>query len=239
MAPPLPARTAAAAEGEKPIFVRSLALVASRIPPSAVEQHAVDSLDAVAFDLRGEGESVLVVGLYNPHAGDLAHNAPLRLLPSLLACEPRTDRVVVAGDFNLRHQKWEPTCTEAPLSSCRPTPSPFTRTTTATPGRSTCFFGNLRTTDDFVSCGLAEDLECGSNHRAIRLVLPAARPAPAAPPPQWAFRKADPSILLLAYSIFSGLIPPRPLSIAANVNTEAERLTLVLSYARLGAIPLR
>ncbi|GAA6025605.1 hypothetical protein JCM10207_001483, partial [Rhodosporidiobolus poonsookiae] len=242
-------------EGEKPTHIRSLALISSRIPPSAIVQHAVDSFVTIAFDLRGEAESVRVVGLYNPHSGDAAHNAPLCLLPPLLVREPRTDRVVVAGDLNLRHQKWETTRTEAPLPGAEEAAAllddlaldlllpPDTITWHSHNGRDLgvldLVLGNLRTADDFVSCGLAEDLECGSDHRPIRLVLPALRPPPAVRPPRWAFRKADPETLVAAFELFSRLIPPRPLRNQLDIDTEAERLTLVLSYARLSAVPLR
>ncbi|GAA6026405.1 hypothetical protein JCM10207_006281, partial [Rhodosporidiobolus poonsookiae] len=246
LSPPAPPQPR---EGEKPTLIRSLALVTSRIPPSAVEQYAVDSFDTVAFDLRGEGESVRVVGLYNPHSGNSAHNAPLCLLPTLLACEPRTDRVVVAADLNLRHQKWEPAHTEAPLPGAEEAAALFddlalhlllpldTITWHGHNGRNDgvldLVLGDLRTAEDFVSCGLVEDLECSSDHRPIRLVLPASLPPPATPPPRWAFRKADPETVVAAAELFSRLIPPRPLNTAADIDEEAERLTLGLSYARL------
>ncbi|GAA6045028.1 hypothetical protein JCM8097_008501, partial [Rhodosporidiobolus ruineniae] len=249
--PPLPA------EGEKRTFIRSIALISSRLPPSAIQQHHVESTEVVALDLQGEGqESVRIVGVYNPHGGDDDHGAPLLLLPTLLARTPQTDRTVVAGDFNLRHQEWEPARTSPPSPAAEAASSlfsdlalslllpPSTTTWHSHNGRDDgvmdLFWGDLRTENDLVSCGVAVDLDAGSDHRPIRLTLPTARPPPAPAAPRWAFRKTNPETALLAFALFSRLIPcTRTLVTSHDIDQEAERLTLILQYTRLAAVPQR
>ncbi|GAA6044975.1 hypothetical protein JCM8097_003760, partial [Rhodosporidiobolus ruineniae] len=230
--PPLPA------EGEKRTFIRSIALISSRLPPSAIQQHHVKSTEVVALDLQGEGqESVRIVGVYNPHGGDDDHGAPLLLLPTLLARTPQTDRTVVAGDFNLRHQEWEPARTSPPSPAAEAASSlfsdlalslllpPSTTTWHSHNGRDDgvldLFWGDLRTENDL-------------------LTLPTARPPPAPAAPRWAFRKTNPETALLAFALFSRLIPcTRTLVTSHDIDQEAERLTLILQYTRLAAVPQR
>ncbi|BGO93522.1 hypothetical protein JCM10020v2_005209 [Rhodotorula toruloides] len=94
----------------------------------------------------------------------------------------------------------------------------------------------LRAEDQVVSCGLAEDLESGSDHRPIRLVL-ALETTTNTLLPRRAFRCTDPEILERAFREASANLPTLPLLRPSDIDERAEQLTNALQIAVSAATP--
>ncbi|GAA6044449.1 hypothetical protein JCM8097_004729, partial [Rhodosporidiobolus ruineniae] len=242
-------------EGGKRTKIRSLLLLNDRLPPSSFSQLRINSPDVIGVDIcAGGGEVVRVVGLYNPHSGDAAHNEPIILLPSILAAAPPPSRTVVLGDFNLRHPQWEPERTIPPTPAAETAItvlndldlyllSPLGENTWSShngrdEGVLDLAFGDLRTSEELVSCKVNDSLHALSDHLPLALVLPLDCPAPPTPPPQWLFRKTQPTAAIAAFESFSLSSPPGPLNTAAEIDKEGEQLTSILLSTRDAVVRL-
>ncbi|GAA6058155.1 hypothetical protein NBRC10513_007298 [Rhodotorula toruloides] len=93
------------------------------------------------------------------------------------------------------------------------------------------------TKERVVSCGIADDLESGSDHRPIRLVL-ALETSADTPPPRRAFRRTAPAILKRAFLDASTRLPTLPLLSPTDIGKRAEQLTNALQSAVSAATPL-
>ncbi|GAA6058001.1 hypothetical protein NBRC10513_007309 [Rhodotorula toruloides] len=96
--------------------------------------------------------------------------------------------------------------------------------------------GSLRAEERVVSCGPAEDLESGSDHRPIRLVL-ALEITTFTRPPHRAFRRTDPSILERSFLEAVSSLPTSPLLTTADIDNRATQLTEALQIAVSAAVP--
>ncbi|GAA5959568.1 hypothetical protein JCM10213_008943, partial [Rhodosporidiobolus nylandii] len=240
----------------RPTRVRSVALIpARRASSSRLLPLASPDTVVVKVELRGETR-VRVVGVYNASAADPLHNRAVEEdLPRALALLPPPPHLLLAGDFNLHHPLWERERTSAPspaaetlvstLNDASLSPLLMPGTTTffghngAAEGCNDLFFALEGMVERVVSCGVDEELVSGSDHLPLRAIF-SKSPAPPPPPPApLRFRKTDLESALLAYRIFSSLLPPPPsLDTLADLEKEAERLTSIASYAALAAVPL-
>ena len=234
---------------------RSVALVRKKWAASTYAQVAVASHDVVALDLRAGGQSVRVIGVYNPHQGDRqnAGRSAREILPPLLESTPSDSLVVVAGDFNLHHPDWDPgyhyadgVCSDAEeaqltfarfgLAHLLPSASLTFRPKGHAPGAIDLVLGNLRVEERVVSCAIDDEFHCLSDHMPIRLVL-AIAPPPPAHQKRHLLRKMDPAKLRKAIASALGEAPPPALETRNDVDKEAERLTEALK-AGIATIPL-
>ncbi|EGU12008.1 Pol-like protein [Rhodotorula toruloides ATCC 204091] len=246
-------------DGE-PAPIRNLILLSTCLGPATATQVAVDSGDVVAVDVELlRGETIRIVSVYNPcnergkEVRYLPYNTSVsNVLPPLLASTPASSLVVVAGDFNLSHPDWDELVGEPDeaaeeavrtfihhnLTHYLPpntiTHHPYNQQHRSKP--LDLVLGSLRAEDRVVSCGLADDLESGSDHRPLRLVLALETPTHT-PPPQRAFRRTDPDILERAFLDATSLLPTSPLLTPADIDERAERLTDVLQIAISAATP--
>ncbi|GAA5993818.1 hypothetical protein JCM10908_003534 [Rhodotorula pacifica] len=223
-----------------------------------VEQIQVESSDIVAIDLRTESDQLLrIFNIYNPAAGSaehlLTHNELVRKLGAILPLAPSGAHIVVAGDFNLHHQEWEPTLAQEPSPEAQEASRTFrdaglvhllppgTETYRAPSGSTHCndlVLADLRTEECMVSCQIDEALDAQSDHRPLRLVLDLALPA-ATEELRRAFRRASPEKLIAAYTRFAAeLPPPAHLNDIAALDLEGERLTEILQLVVEAAVPL-
>ncbi|GAA6025715.1 hypothetical protein JCM10207_008980 [Rhodosporidiobolus poonsookiae] len=165
---------------DEPTVPRSVTLVAPSLA-GAVEQVVVASRDVVAADLRTEGGSVCVVGVYNPDArSPFANRSVESVLPPLLAASDPSRPLIVAGNFNLRHPSWDPelarettdakeeaklTFDEAGLVLLRPPGAPTWCGGKNKSKRGTLdlALGNLQAEALLVSADIDEALECYSD----------------------------------------------------------------------------
>uniref|UniRef100_A0A0K3CPZ3 BY PROTMAP: gi/342318905/gb/EGU10861.1/ Pol-like protein [Rhodotorula glutinis ATCC 204091] n=2 Tax=Rhodotorula toruloides TaxID=5286 RepID=A0A0K3CPZ3_RHOTO len=230
-------------------------------PTSGFWSHvAVELGDVVAVDVElSEGEKIRVISTYNPcnERGKEVRYLPYNhsvssILPPLLAATPVSSLVVVAGDFNLSHPDWDELVgkpDEAAEEAVRTfihhnlahflPPNTITYHPHNTEHRQKpldLVLGSLRAEEQVVSCGLAEDLESGSDHRPIRLVL-ALETTTYTPPPRHAFRRTDPDILERAFRDAVAHFPISPLLTPADIDERAERLTDALQIAISAATP--
>lgn len=236
---------------------RALVLVSDRIESSSIEQLWIDSPDICGIELRPvSGQRLRILNIYNPAAGSaehlLTHNESVRRLGNLFAHVPTEARLVVAGDFNLHHQEWEPALAEEPTPEAQEAPRIFrdaglvhllpagTETYRSPSGSLHCndlVLSDLRTEERMVSCRIDESLDAQSDHRPIRLVLDLAA-APATEEPRRSFRRASPEKLQAAYARFSAELPaPDRLLTTADLDLEAERLTKILISTIESAVP--
>ncbi|GAA6043786.1 hypothetical protein NBRC10512_004513 [Rhodotorula toruloides] len=241
----------------KPAPIRHLILLSTRLGPAAVTQVPVVSGDVTTLDVELlHGEKIRVVSMYNPcnERGKEVRYLPYNhsvstILPPLLASTAAISLIVVAGDFNLSHPDWdelvgEPeeavrTFTQHNLTHCLP-PNTITYHPYNTRNRSKpleLVLGSLRAEDRVVSCGLAEDLEAGSNHRPVQLVL-ALEHATNTPPPHCAFRRTDSIVLERAFLDATARLPTSPLLSSADIDKRTEQLTNALQTAVSAAMPL-
>ncbi|BGO98048.1 hypothetical protein NBRC10513v2_002048 [Rhodotorula toruloides] len=174
------------------------------------------------------------------------------VLPPLLASTPRSSLVVVADDFNLSHPDWDELVGEPDeaaeeavrtfihhnLTHFLPpntiTHHPYNQQHRSKP--LDLVLGSLRAEDRVVSCGLADDLESGSDHRPVRLVL-ALETTTYTPLPRRAFRRTDPKILEHAFHDAAALLPTSPLVTASDIDQRADQLTDALQTAVSAATP--
>ncbi|GAA5993140.1 hypothetical protein JCM11641_004026 [Rhodosporidiobolus odoratus] len=247
---------------EKITHIRAIALVHPRVS-HLVQQVAAASPDLVALDVvlqepksaREKEVRIRVVGLYNLAAADAHHNTTVEqaLLPALSARPVPTHRFV-AGDFNLRHPLWEKERTSVPsaaaeaaieiLSSASlnlllpPDTTTFFSHNKRDRGTLDLVFADLRTSERMVSCGVADELESGSDHRPVSTVIEIEVPPPRPFLPRPLFRKADPATVKAGFAVFDTLIPP-PVSLSTQqeVNKEGEQLTQILSYTSIATVP--
>ncbi|GAA6045615.1 hypothetical protein NBRC10513_005033 [Rhodotorula toruloides] len=241
-------------DGE-PAPIRNLILLSTRLGPATATLLAVDSGDVVAVDVELlHGETIHIISMYNPcnkrgkEVRYLPYNTTVsNVLPPLLASTPASSLVVVAGDFNLSHPDWDKLVGEPDeaaegavrtfihhnLTHYLPpntiTHHPYNQQHRSKP--LDLVLGSLRAEDRVVSCGLADDLESGSDHRPLRLVLALETPT-YTPPPRRAFRRTNPDILERAF-----LLPTSPLLTPADIDERAERLTNALQIAISAATP--
>uniref|UniRef100_A0A0K3CQ65 BY PROTMAP: gi/342320283/gb/EGU12224.1/ Pol-like protein [Rhodotorula glutinis ATCC 204091] n=1 Tax=Rhodotorula toruloides TaxID=5286 RepID=A0A0K3CQ65_RHOTO len=205
------------ADGE-PAPTRNILLLSTRLGPAVATQVAVDSGDVVAINVElSTGETIRVVSMYNPcnNRGKEVRYLPYNhsvaaVLPPLLASTPASSLVVVAGNFNLWHPEWNESVSK-PDEAAEEAVRTFSRfnlmhllapnTITYHPHNTEhpkkpldLVLGSLRAEERVVSCGLADNLESGSDHRPIRLIL-AVETISYTPPSRRAFRRTDPDIL--------------------------------------------
>ncbi|GAA5976976.1 hypothetical protein JCM10908_005699 [Rhodotorula pacifica] len=223
-----------------------------------VEQVQVESSDIVAIDLRTASDQLLrIFNIYNPAAGSaehlLTHNESVRKLGAILPLAPSGAHIVVAGDFNLHHQEWEPALAQEPSPEAQEASRTFrdaglvhllppgTETYRAPSGSTHCndlVLADLRTEECMVSCQIDEALNAQPDHRPLRLVLDLALPA-ATEELRRSFRRASPEKLIAAYTRFAAeLPPPAHLNDIAALDLEGERLTEVLQLVVEAAVPL-
>ncbi|GAA5990750.1 hypothetical protein JCM10908_003217, partial [Rhodotorula pacifica] len=200
---------------QKTHLARAITLVSDKLDIAALEQVRVDSLDIVVLDLRMRGGQLLrTINVYNPAQGSPTHlrihNESVRALSPILAATPPASRVVVAGDFNLHHQEWEPMLATAPTEEALEAALTFRDAGLVhllPPGTATyrsaahkslhcndLILSDLRTEENMISCGVDDSLDAQSDHRPLRLVLDLA-PAAAIAEIRRAFRRADPDLL--------------------------------------------
>ncbi|EGU11511.1 hypothetical protein RTG_02281 [Rhodotorula toruloides ATCC 204091] len=240
--------------------IRNLILLSTRLGPAVATQVAVDSGDVVAVDVELlHGDTIRVVSMYNPcnERGKEVRYLPYNhsvstILPPLLALTAASSLVVVAGDFNLSHPDWDELVgepDEAAEEAVRTfihhdlihylPPNTITHHHHNTNYRSKpldLFLGSLRAKDRVVSCGLANDLESGSDHRPIRLVL-ALETTTYTPPPRRAFRRTDPTILERTFLDAISRLPTSPLLTPVDIDERAIQLTDALQTAVSAATP--
>ena len=234
---------------------RSIMLVNPRFPTPSMLQMPIPSRDVVGIDLHiNEEESVRIIGVYNPCAGGRspANRSIREVLPTVLTASCTHHPLVVAGDFNLHHPEWDSTVPaaddkaeearltfeEAGLVHLLETDVP----TWYGSGSSYVLdlaLGNLQAEERLVSSCIDESLECGSDHRPIRVVLSVARPEKPPSYPRRLFRKADPHQILLAYARLEALAPrPPPLLTEHDIDNEATHLADILREVVSEAVPL-
>ncbi|GAA5994608.1 hypothetical protein JCM11641_003368 [Rhodosporidiobolus odoratus] len=190
-----------AANGEEPTYPRSIALISPRFPLPDIQLLPILSRDVIGFDLRSAGgESVRILGVYNPHLASSTPNRTVRdTLPPLLEDSDPTTPLLVGGDFNLRHPTWDPLLTslatneaeelkltmdEAGLVLLRHGGEATFEGFDGSPPRFIdIVWGNLRAEEMVVSALVDLALECGSDHRPIRISLRLNLPPPPPPPP--------------------------------------------------------
>ncbi|GAA5920327.1 hypothetical protein JCM6882_001093 [Rhodosporidiobolus microsporus] len=222
---------------DEPTYPRAAILVSPRFPPAVIAQLPITSRDVVGVDLRTR------------ETGSSRRSSP----PSSATHRPHTP-LVVAGDFNLRHGEWDPLLADPPspeaedlrltlevyaLALLRPAGEPtyfgFDR---STPRTLDLVFGNLQAEERMVSAAIDEALECGSDHRPIRLSLRVELPPLPPPPPRRLYRKVPTCDLLTAYDALAPLHDPTPLLTPTDVDNEAEQLTTLLRAVVDRAVPL-
>ncbi|GAA6025381.1 hypothetical protein JCM10207_001368, partial [Rhodosporidiobolus poonsookiae] len=232
--------------GERP-HPRCVALVA---PGVVFAQTLVDSRDVVVVGLQAaEGASVRCIGVYNPcRGGSTPFNRTVRdILPALLASSPDARPLVVAGDFNLRHPSWDPLYLGDPLDEAEEARLTFEEAGLVhlrPPGEPTWWgprgvgetldlaLGNLQAEERLVNACIDESLECGSDHRPIRITLDISPSTAPPPPPRRLHRKLNAEKALETYlEALEALPPPPALVTAAEVDLEADRLSAALSAA--------
>lgn len=236
---------------------RAVVLVSDQVKLASIEQIRIESPDILGIDLRTEtGQLLRILNIYNPASGSaehlLTHNESVRRLGDLLACTPTEAGVVVAGDFNLHHQEWEPALAQEPTPEAQEASRTFrdaglvhllppgTETYRSPSGSLHCndlVLADLRMEEKMISCQIDESLDAQSDHRPIRLVLDLAATA-ATKEVRRSFRRACPEKLQAAYARFSAELPaPDRLLTAADLDLEAERLTKILISTIESAVP--
>lgn len=239
---------------------RAIMLISDKIKASSVEQIHVELPDMVGIDLRTESSQLLrIFGIYNPAANLaehlLTHDESVRRLDNLLARMPTEANLVVAGDFNLQHQEWEPKLAQEPTAEAQEALCIFrdaaaglvhllpagTATYRSLAGSLHCnnlILAKLQTEGKMVSCQVKESLDAQSDHRPSRLVVNLAT-APATEGIRRSFRRACPEKLKAAYTRFSAELPaPKSLLTAADLDLEAERLAEILMATLTAAVPI-
>ncbi|GAA6025607.1 hypothetical protein JCM10207_001484 [Rhodosporidiobolus poonsookiae] len=210
----------------------------------AEQETLLESRDVVVVDLQGaEGASVRCVGVYNPcRGGSTPFNRTVHdILPTLLASAPPARPLVVAGDFNLRHPSWDPLYVGNPLDEAEEARLTFEEAGLVhlrPPGEPTWWgprgagetldlaLGNLQAEERLVSACIDESLECGSDHRPIRITLNISPSTASPPPPRRLHHKLDTEKALETYlEALEALPPPPALVTAAEVDLEADRLS--------------
>lgn len=237
---------------------RAVVLVSEQVKSASVEQIRIESPDILGIDLRTEtGQLLRIFNIYNPASGSaehlLTHNKSVRCLGDLLARTPTEAGVVVAGDFNLHHQEWEPALAQEPTPEAQEASRTFreaglvhllppgTETYRSPTGSLHCndlVLADLRTEGKLISCQIDKSLDAQSDHCPIRLVLNMAAAA-ATEEIRRAFRRASPEKLQAAYARFSAELPaPESLSSTDALDLEAERLTEILMATIEAAVPI-
>uniref|UniRef100_A0A0K3CQZ3 BY PROTMAP: gi/342319148/gb/EGU11098.1/ Pol-like protein [Rhodotorula glutinis ATCC 204091] n=1 Tax=Rhodotorula toruloides TaxID=5286 RepID=A0A0K3CQZ3_RHOTO len=235
----------------RPRPTRSIILASTRLDPATTSQVAINSRDVVAVDVElATGEKAKIVRIYNPCDDKCAprSHSTSTILPPLLASTPAPTL-----DFNLSHPDWDKSAGEpddeaekavrtfsnAKLTHFLPpnTPPYYPRTKSHPPKPLDLVLTSLRAEERVVSCGIADDLESGSDHRPIRLVL-ALETSADTPPPRRAFRRTAPAILKRAFLDASTRLPTLPLLSPTDIGKRAEQLTNALQSAVSAATPL-
>lgn len=237
---------------------RAITLVSNTIGPTAIEQLHVPSPDTVAITLHlADGQRAFAVNVYNPASGSAAHlrshNESVRQLPAVLAKAPPGARLVVAGDFNLHHQEWEPDLVSEPTDEALEAVRTFADANLVhvlPPGTATFLsptrtlhcndlvLTDLQSEGQVISCQVDMTLDAGSDHYPLRLVLDLT-PQATTTVARRAFRRARADNLLAAYQSASATHPaPTALRTETEVAQEAERLTNVLTATVEAAVPL-
>ncbi|GAA6057998.1 hypothetical protein NBRC10513_007307 [Rhodotorula toruloides] len=247
------------ADGE-PAPTRNILLLSTRLGPAVATQVAVDSGDVVAINVElSTGETIRVVSMYNPcnNRGKEVRYLPYNhsvaaVLPPLLASTPASSLVVVAGNFNLWHPEWNESVSK-PDEAAEEAVRTFSRfnlmhllapnTITYHPHNTEhpkkpldLVLGSLRAEERVVSCGLADNLESGSDHRPIRLIL-AVETISYTPPSRRAFRRTDPDILERTFLDAVSRLPTSPLLTPVDIDERADQLTDALQIAISAATP--
>ncbi|GAA6043956.1 hypothetical protein NBRC10512_008153 [Rhodotorula toruloides] len=221
----------------EPAPTRNVILLSTRLGPATTSQVAVESGDVVAVDVElASGEQARIVSIYNPCDDKYAarsfskrrsfrRSSPRRLalhLYSSLATS--TCHTPIGTTHNLTHFLPPNTPTYYPHTKSHP-PKPLN-----------LVLGSLRAEDRVVSCGIADDLESGSHHRPVRLVL-ALETVAYTPPPRRAFRRTDPELLERAFRDATAHLPTPPILTSADIDQRAAELTNALQIAISAATP--
>ncbi|BGO95166.1 hypothetical protein NBRC10512v2_006966 [Rhodotorula toruloides] len=224
----------------EPAPTRNVILLSTRLGPATTSQVAVESGDVVAVDVElASGEQARIL-------------LETTILPPLLAATPRSSLVLVAGNFNLSHPNWDESVDEPDDEAERAvrtfvahnlthflppnTPTYYPHTKSHPPKPLNLVLGSLRAEDRVVSCGIADDLESGSHHRPVRLVL-ALETVAYTPPPRRAFRRTDPELLERAFRDATAHLPTPPILTSADIDQRAAELTNALQIAISAATP--